>query len=538
MGYVLGINAPPTLLSPEQCPYGGHDPSACLVDEDGRVTVFEEQERHSKRRYGVFEYPADAVRACLDHAGADVADIDVVAVGWDVPRVGAVCGEPWRYSSARHYLRLLGLDAGTRPPELVFVQHHRAHAASSFHASPYESAAVLVMDGNGEDDSISVYRADRTRGLLGKARLPQPASLGDMYAAVCEHLRLGVLNAGKTMGLASYGRAAGMTPFPLLTADGMPLFDHHEDDQYATIMRGWSRYLGTLTGRRRAPRATMHEDEDCVRLAWSAQSAVEEHLTRLAAFAREVTGESVVCLSGGVALNCSANGRLDGEVFCPPVPHDGGVALGAAWAVRPPRQISVLDPFLGRALDGDLPPDLTGTDLDLDEVVRLLGSGAVGGIAEGRAEIGPRALGHRSIIALPSIPGVRDRINVAKGREMWRPLAPVALASQAGRFWEVKDPLQRFMLAATTVTPHGRLTIPEAVHVDGTARAQIVQEDDHTMARVIAALDRAGYPPVLINTSLNGRGRPIAHDIGDVAEVYRECELDFLIVDGRLVVRK
>ncbi|MFF4443080.1 carbamoyltransferase C-terminal domain-containing protein [Streptomyces sp. NPDC001621] len=469
MGYILGVNAPPTLRQAEQCPFGGHDPSACLLDERGRVVAMEEQERISRQRYGVFEDPTDAIGACLEVAGVSLGDIDVVAVGWDVPRVAAITGEGWSFGSTDAYLRRLGFDPAVHRPELVFVEHHRAHAASAFHAAGIPEAAVLVMDGNGEDESISVFQGRPSGELVRRDRMPQSRSLGDMYAAV-------------------------------------------------------SRLL--------------HEDTQSVRLAWSAQVAVEQQLVRLVEWSRKITGADAVCLSGGVALNCSANGRLDGAVFCPPVPHDGGVALGAAWTVRRPALPERMDPFLGSSLRGEVPVDLRAVDLDLDRVVDLLVGGAVGGVAVGRAEVGPRALGHRSLIAMPSVEGVRDRINVAKSREAWRPLAPVSLASTAARFWEVKDPLQRYMLGATAVTDHAREVMREAVHVDGTARAQIVADDDSPFARILTRMERAGLPPVLINTSLNALGEPIAHSVDDVLRTYEQCALDFLILEDRLIVRE
>ncbi|MFG2709592.1 carbamoyltransferase C-terminal domain-containing protein [Streptomyces goshikiensis] len=537
MGYILGVNAPPTLLQAEQCPFGGHDPSACLLDEQGRIVAMEEQERISRKRYGVFEDPTDAIASCLEIAGISRGDVEVVAVGWDVPRIAAITGERWTYSSADAYLRRLGFDPAVHRPELVFVEHHRAHAAASFYASGMTEAAVLVMDGNGEDESVSVFHGKPSGELVRKVRLPQSHSLGDMYAAVSAHLRLGLLNAGKTMGLASYGRQAGLEPFPMLDEEGGPLFPHHEDLQQEAIMEAWREYLTTLVRPRLAARDLMHEHEPSVRLAWSAQFAVERQHARLVELSRKITGVDAVCLSGGVALNCSANGRLEGTVFCPPVPHDGGVALGAAWSVRRPVTPEMMNPFLGSPLKGEVPAELGGVDIDLDRVVELLEQGAIGAIAAGRAEVGPRALGHRSLIAMPSVKGIRDRINVAKSREAWRPLAPVSLDSTAARFWEVKDPLQRYMLGATPVTEHAREAMPEAVHVDGTARAQIVSADGSPFAAILTRLESAGLPPVLINTSLNALGEPIARTVDDALKTYEQCALDFLILDDRLIVR-
>ena len=335
-------------------------------------------------------------------------------------------------------------------PEVRFVGHHLAHATIAFHASDFEEAAVLVIDGNGDDESISIYRAERDRPLVRKRVWPRSHSLGYMYDAACRFVGFGPLQAGKLMGLSAYGRAAGAEPWDLLP-DGDPAapVGIDEGDGFNRYLHAWTAQLDRLAGGRRVGRAR-HElqlDELAVQVAVSAQEAVERTVLKLAALARELTGTENLCLAGGVALNCKANGLLSGPVFAPPAPHDAGTALGAAWHVAPPRRAAAgrISAFLGPspataqangALDG-----LHREALSLERVCAAMQAGRIGAIVEGPGEIGPRALGHRSIIADPQRPrdagaperaqGARAVAAVRRRRAALARRRPVAAAAAA-----------------------------------------------------------------------------------------------------------
>jgi carbamoyltransferase len=282
-------------------------------------------------------------------------------------------------------------------------------------------------------------------------------------------------------------------------------------------------------------------------MAASAQRTVEIAMHDLRAETRRLSGLPHVCLAGGVALNSVVNGRLPEPLYVPPFPHDAGVALGAAWSVCPPATAGLLEsPYLGSE-PGDLAataagtrqPDADGlvvTPFTPEVVVELLIRGRIGAIAEGRAEVGPRALGHRSIVALPRDREMRDRLNAVKRREAWRPFAPVTLPDYAPRLWPSQGLREHYMIGNAVVSEHGLEVMPAAVHVDGTTRPQVLLPGAApTLGSLLETLRNAGLPPVLVNTSFNGPGEPIVNTAEDAVRSFRELGLDFLVLGDCLV---
>ncbi|MCA2211331.1 carbamoyltransferase C-terminal domain-containing protein [Jidongwangia harbinensis] len=520
-----------------------HDGAAALVDGDGRLWALAEEERFTRVKHAWGAYPVRAARFCLDRAGIDWPDLDTVVIGWDLPQL-----LPWTDADRDElYVALFGrAAAGARKPALAFVDHHLAHAASAFHASGFTRAGVLVVDGAGERDAISVYAAG-PGGLARKRHWPRAFSLGAMYEAATHVVGLGDLNAGKTMGLAAYGDGhdSALLPVGDLVGDGSPLFDWPADLSYGDFTGRWRDHLADRFGKvTRAP-ADLDQDPVAVRVAASAQRTTEEAIRALYTETRCLTGEPAICLAGGVALNCVANGRLPEPLYVPPFPHDAGVALGAAWTVRPPRPAAEpITPYLGTDIaPGDV-PDLPESGFTVrpfapEAVVDLLLAGRIGAVAEGRAEIGPRALGHRSIIALPRPAAVRDRINTIKGREPWRPLAPVADAGHAPRFWPGQGRRELYMVGSAVVSAAGRRELPAATHVDGTTRPQTVPTGHAPVVEsLLAGLGSAGVAPVLVNTSFNGAAEPIVDTAADAVRTFVGLGLDFLVLADRLIRRR
>ncbi len=537
---ILGVNAPPT---------GWHDPAACLVAGDGTLLAFCEEERLTRAKHAERSGPLLAVAHCLEQAGASHGDVELVAIGWDVPLAAPLYGVQWHLEDTPAWLkRYLGFDCSLRDmPEVRFVGHHLAHATIAFQASDFDEAAVLVIDGNGDDESISIYRAEHDRPLVRKRVWPRSHSLGYMYDAACRFAGFGPLQAGKLMGLSAYGRAGGIEPWELLPG-GAPAAPAGVDagDGFNRYLHAWTARLEALAGGRRVVRARdeLQLDPLAVQVAVSAQEAVERTVLGLAALARELTGSENLCLAGGVALNCKANGLLAGPVFAPPVPHDAGTALGAAWHVAPPRRRAAgrtgrisafLGPTAGSTRANGALEGLHREPLALERVCAALQGGRIGAIVEGAGEVGPRALGHRSIVADPGAPRMHDRLNALKGREPWRPFGAAALSPRAAALWQPRPRLSDYMLAGTPVSDAGRTQLPAAVHVDGTTRPQEIDPDS---ADVLAALlrewgERAGG--ALINTSFNGRGEPIVSSVADAAAAFRRLGLDFLMLDDELI---
>lgn len=534
--WVLGLNGPPV---------GWHDSAACLVDGEGEVWAMAEEERFTRVKHALHAYPVNAARYCLESAGLRPEDLDVVAIGWDLPRVYPRFGGSWDFPTPRRYLSEgLGWSfTGRGGPELVCVPHHRAHAVSAFYASGFEAAAVLVNDGNGDDEAISIYEARFGAPLVRREVWPRSHSIGFMYDAACRAIGLDFLEAGKTMGLAAYGRARSVDPWPLMEGDGVdfrPPFDCGPEAEYDEIVAAWESHFRRLVPQPiTTSSATLDHDDQAIRIAWSAQATVERTVTALVEHARAITGLEAVCLAGGVALNCSTNGLLDGPVFVPPVAHDAGGALGSAWAVAPPPALlGPLSPYLGpeAGTPSSVPDGWRSTSLEPSAIAERLLRDQVGGIAWGRAEVGPRALGHRSIVALPGQVATRDRINALKGRERWRPLAPIGTGDLGESLWEGSANLQRYMLGAADVTAAGHERIAATVHVDGTARAQVA-DDAGLISDVLAALGERGADPVLINTSFNARGEPIVNSASDAVRSANAIGLDFLAVGEMLLDR-
>jgi carbamoyltransferase len=521
-----------------------HDSSAALVDEDGKVRAFAEEERFTRVKHAWETFPTNAARYCLATAGITWRDLDAVAVGWAF--------EHLRGDEDEMLVALFGEEAsGRHRPKVEFVPHHLAHALSAFHSSGYDRAGVLVIDGSGETDSATIYRADRENGLTALRSWDRRYSLGSLYMAATQWLGFGRLDAGKTMGLAPYGvhEATSVlpvgdfiagTPHPLSPAGALSPDRFFED-----FTAAWSSYFAERFGPVTAPSAELHRDPVARSLAATAQRTVEHVFRALHAETVALSGSENVCLAGGVALNCVANGQLPEPLYVPPFPHDAGVAVGAAWFVSPPRRTEApVSPYLGaeprRGAEVD---DLRAagcavSDFSVDAVIEALVAGRVGAIAEGRAEVGPRALGHRSIIALPRPSDVQDRINGLKNRERWRPFAPVTLASYAPRLWPRQGARELYMIGTTVVSSHGRELLPAATHVDGTTRSQVVESDQpQSLAAVLRGLEASGVPPVLVNTSFNDRGEPIVNSAADAARAFLALGLDFLVLDGLLVER-
>jgi len=530
-----------------------HDPSAALI-VDGRIVAAAEEERFSRRKHGkrpvpfsTWELPEGAARWCLDTAGIGADELDAVAYSYDPALVDhSLTGldpsaEPVRTDYARRapaFLRtaLPGLD-----PDIVhFVPHHVAHAASAGLCGPLGDCAVLVVDGRGERaSSLAGHYRDGELTVLATQQLPH--SLGLMYEDLTDHL--GFLRSSdeyKVMALASYGTPrflADLHRYVFATGDG----------GFRTEPVDWSRW---------APRGSAAGEmtDDHADLAASVQACLEEVLLDLADWLHRRTGSPRLAFAGGVALNCVANTRLYaegpfGEIWVQPAAGDAGTALGAAAHVatrfdRPPAPMSGAD--LGRGfadeeveatlrragLSYERPPDLAAV------VGAALAEDALVGWFDGRAEFGPRALGHRSLLAHPGRPRNLQRLNDVKGREQFRPVAPMVLAHRAAEVFD-RGPLPSpYMLFVHDVRPEWRERLPVVTHVDGTARVQTVDAADHPrLAATLTEFEARTGLPVVVNTSFNTAGRPMVDQPRDALECFGSTPIDLLVL-GPFVVRR
>ena len=544
MTWTLGLNGPP---------FGIHDPAACLVDANGGVLVLAEEERFVGKKHAVKLNPINAVEHCLASQGLNPSDITTVAFGWD-PTRSTSGGPNWSSSDDR---RLVFALTGWRKygkgvePEFVHVSHHLAHATVAFYSSGFREASVLIVDGQGEQESVSIYSAHLRHGLSLAASWPKSHSLGFMYDAATTWLGFRFLEAGRTMGLASYGRSS-------MGESNGACFRLGEDDFFPAILgktqnadallAQWRSYFSNLAGCLGPfqDHKNLHRDPKAVEVAWAAQRSIETAMQWLAGLARRTTNSIPLCIAGGVALNVAANAGIDGEVFVPPIPHDAGVALGAAWHVTPPAQPLVqLNPFLGLDIASE-PHGLlidrdryTSEEADPGAVAERILRGEIGAIVEGRAEVGPRALGHRSIVALPAERAMRDQLNRLKRREPWRPFGATFLADDWPRLVEGNLELARYMIGAAILTEEGLATLPAATHADGTTRPQVVERTDGSfLTKLLTLLTSSGGTPAVVNTSFNELGKPIVNSTGDALQAMSKLHLDYCVIGDELVTER
>jgi carbamoyltransferase len=543
--YVLGINAV------------FHDPAAVLI-VDGEIVAAAEEERFSRVKHGkspvpfsTWELPERAATWCLEQGRLEPAQLDAIAYSYD-PRLalqpdGDVrAGQPpWEALrtlfvwEAPAFLRTA--LPGLRTERVRYVPHHLAHAASAFLCTGWERSTAMVLDGRGERGSyLAGSWRDGSFDVLATQELPH--SLGLLYEDLTAHL--GFRRSSdeyKVMALASYGDPSFLCDFRRLvrtTGDGGFLVEPID----------WSAFAPGLD--------SGGEDwsKEHAALAASVQRRLEEVLIELAEWLHERTGDRGLCLAGGVALNCVANSRLADEgpfsdIWVQPASGDAGTALGAAlWvahelgdAIAPMRTAALgrgwaddeLGAWLERAsVPSECPDDLPATVADV-----LADDGIVAWF-QGRSEYGPRALGHRSLLANPSRAANLERMNDIKGREQFRPVAPMVLAERAAEIFQGPLP-SPYMLFTHRVRDGWRERIPAVVHVDGTARIQTVdRKEEPLVAAMLEAFERQTGLPVVVNTSLNTAGRPMVDDPRDALECFGSAPVDALAIGPYLVRRR
>jgi carbamoyltransferase len=568
-----------------------HDSAAALL-VDG-VPVAAVQEERLSRRKNDAAFPVQAIEYCLGAAGIEPAQLDAV-VFYEKPMLKferiltmALRGWPRTFSSFPHAMKstlseklwvkgLIKSWLGVASDKILFAEHHLSHAAVAMLTAPTREAAILTADGVGEWATLSVGRGKRTRPgerveveILREIRFPH--SLGMLYSTFTAFLGFPV-NEGeyKVMGLASYGRPRFSDDVRAMverTDDGGFRLDMSYFDYHTTAKRSYSSRFVERFGPPRAPWDALdpasEEGGRYADIAASVQLVLEEILVDMCKRLRQEIGVPDLCLGGGVALNGVCNARILREsgferVFVPPAPGDAGCALGAALIVdrvhfgNPDRDCPD-HPYWGPAIDPEelarvaredgLPvEELPGEEALLERVARRLAEGEIVGWMDGRSELGPRALGNRSILSAPHSAEQRDRLNRSiKFREEFRPFAPAVPTEQASTYFDLPPGghrLGRFMSGVFPVRPEHRARLAAVTHVDGTARVQTV---DREMAprfhALLEAYGRVSGIPVLLNTSFNLAGEPIVNRAVEGYSTFRRSGIDWLVA-GRCIVGK
>ncbi len=551
--YVLGFNA-------------SHNGSVCLLRGDELVVAIQEERLGRAKRARLFGARAGlSVPYCLREAGIAAGDLAATAIS-----VQGYVDAPEQQLAANPDL------AGYRGPAALRVAHHRAHAVSAFVTSGFDDAAVLVVDGLGSpwvdlDDAeravcraadatgwetISLYRAGRDAltplekhlapdgGWLQRRprRMPRFGSLGGMYSAVAVQIFGDALEAGKVMGLAPYGR-------PTTPVDDFFTYNGVDFSFRATVPDRFA------LGARWPARHRTYQD-----LAASVQAALEVALLGLARRVRALSGCDRLCFVGGVALNSVANERLIREcgfreVYIPAAAEDSGVAIGAAYqGLHALTGRYAAHRLRGDAVGARYAPAQVGAAIRatpaLAEVVsgrevtdaaaERLARGELGGWFRGRSELGPRALGQRSILADPRLADGKETLNRrVKHREAFRPFAPAVLAEHAAAWFELgPDAESPFMLRVVPFRDEVKARVPAVVHVDGTGRLQVVDRArSPALHRLISRFHARTGVPILLNTSFNIMGEPIVETPDDALWCFLSTGLDFCVVEDHLFVK-
>ncbi|HUO34614.1 MAG TPA: carbamoyltransferase C-terminal domain-containing protein [Candidatus Acidoferrum sp.] len=575
---ILGINA-----------YHANASAAILID--GKLIAAVEEERLNRVKYAA-GLPVRAIQYCLGEVGAQLSDVDHIAVPRDpwarwptklqfalrIPRFAFERALVMRRFAGLHQSLASAFDIAPDALRAQFhrVEHHRAHLASAYFVSPFDRAAVLSADGLG-DFASSMWAAGEGSRMkaLGEVRFPH--SLGILYSALTQYL--GFWKFGdeyKVMGLAAYGQPEFLEEFrrivrvdkPLSFRLGLEYFSHQthgaemtwrDSGQTPVVGRLFSPYLEKRLGPARQSKQPLEQRDKNV--AASMQAVLEEVLAAHWRALAEKTKQKSLCLAGGVAFNCVANGRIFDKspienVYVQPAAGDAGLSVGAAFFVAHeilgmPRSFVMNRADWGpgyssqqirRALGGVAAQENVAVrelseELLVQTAARHIADGKIVGWFQGRTEWGPRALGHRSILADPRRPEMKDVLNRRiKHREVFRPFAPSILEEATDEFFEKTHP-SPFMTFAYPVRPEKRSIIPAPAHVDGTARLQTVSRDSNPLYwKLIRAFGDLTGVPVVVNTSFNDN-EPIVCRPEEALDCFRRTQMDVLIL-GNFVLEK
>jgi carbamoyltransferase len=552
-----------------------HDSAAAIL-RDGVLLAAAQEERFSRVRHDA-EFPENAIRYCLRAAGAGIDDVDYIAF-YDKPflkfdRILQTYFATWP-RSLPSFLKAMPVwikekiwvpqEIKSRldyKGEILFSEHHVAHAASAFFPSPFPEAAIITIDGVGEWETTTYgVGKDNDIRLLKSIRFPH--SLGLLYSAFTYYLGFKVNSAEyKVMGLAPYGKPAYAD---LIMKN---LIDLKEDGSFRLNMKyfvydralrmtgsAFDRLFGHPHRESEAPLEQFHKD-----VAASLQKVTDAIVVAIANHVHRETRQGNLCMAGGVALNCVSNSKIlertpFQNIFIQPAAGDAGGAVGAALYAHSTvlgnkRSYVLRDAFLGPEFGDDEIGAFLGTvgvsceKLErrqlLEEVARLIAGQKVIGWFQGRMEFGPRALGARSIIADARNAENWQRVNLKiKFRESFRPFAP-AVAEDRMREYFAFDRPSPYMLLVASVLEEKRAAIPAVTHVDGSARLQTVRREDHELFYdLIREFDRLTGCPVVINTSFNVRGEPIVCTPEDAFRCFMRTEMDYLAMGSYLLDKK
>jgi carbamoyltransferase len=551
----------------------GHDSAAAIL-VDGELVAAAAEERFSRKKH-TGDFPIAAIHYCCEAAGIEPNEIDEIAHGFDYsPYRAAFLLDP---VSAEQYDQVFSREKllaqvnrylpGFGADRVHAVNHHLAHAASAYYTSGWDECLVVVIDGMGEAHSATVYHAHDNR-IDKLQEISAKDSIGILYSIITLHLGFDFnSDEYKIMGLAPYGNPARYRHFfeqaVELLDNGtikIPILRMNNEREDRETYGATRRYLEEHLIPHRTPDGDTTDDHRDV--AASLQECLDKVMLHICGHFGRKTGLRRLAMAGGVALNCTANGRLlqsgiFDEIYVQPAAGDDGTALGAAlWRGAQNggvRNYRFPVPFFGPAASpADIDKAIADTGSRIEtvrhatlqdacaEAAKLIKAGRVLGWYRGRMEFGPRALGHRSILADPGHPEMRDRINaMVKMREAFRPFAPAVSLEQVQDWFEVPRGFELpYMIMTADVRPQHRAALPAITHVNGSARVQTVSRKDncefHTL---LEAVGKTTGRQMLLNTSFNVKGQPIVNTPREAIDTFLGTGIEFLFLDNILVRR-
>jgi carbamoyltransferase len=482
MKKILGVSA------------GFHDAAATLIDGSGNILFAGHSERYSKNK--------NDSNLCLELFSevCDIADTDINHIAYyerpllkQIRQLYSGQGVEWEKLSARQIINSQLNGMVKLPAKITTHSHHLSHAAAGFQTSPYDKATVVVIDAIGEWDTISIWGAEYNNGIAKYKRLwgqRYPHSIGLFYSAMTKRVGLRPLDEEYIlMGMAAYGRPAW------------------EDSlKYTLVDDEWN-----MTFKNNLHTGVSEEflkDADEYDIAASSQELVENLIYNIMRRAKDFGWSNNLVYMGGVALNCSANRNLGNyfdNIWIMPNPGDAGSSLGAA-ALAYGRKLNWVDAFLGTDIPGPYPHS---------DILDALVTDGICGVASGRAEFGPRALGNRSLLADPRGPGIKDKVNEIKRRQKFRPFAPVIMEEMVHEYFDMPRGFSNSRYMQSVATCRRPDLFPAIVHADGTSRVQTVPKDGSGIRELLERWFVLTGCPMLLNTSLNIRGEPMVNDRSD-----------------------
>jgi len=559
--YILGVNGWNSR---------SHDASAALLRcAHGKIEIIAaaEEERFIRRKHAYDTLPLEATKFCLAEGKISPKDIDSIAFGWDMPLLYSERGLKKSFNKKELIELLLGINP-KKDINLEFVNHHYSHALSAFSPSGFKSAAVLVVDGQGETESVSAWKADDS-GLERLAVSDISSSPGYFYQALTRFVGFKINQPGKTMGLAPYGnkerhlkRLRELFLFDKTSIQvpsfnnlvlGKKIGDYLPLDEQDQVKRFWFEQFSRITGLNPNDSSRRYSfrsfPKDYMDLASAGQEVLEQIILHLAKNLTSVANENNICLSGGVALNSVANGKIIEEnsglnIYVQPGANDAGVSVGAALEIARREGYSInnvkMSVYLGKAYTNHEILEIlkeSGVSFKEDSdmpsrMAKMIGQGKVLGLFQGRFEFGPRALGNRSFIADPQKKEILDYVNKEiKGREEGRPLAPTILECSAPEFFSKK-------VCGPHMTLNYQLTKSklEAVrHVDGSTRPQILKYKDNPLYyEQIKAIEKETGVNAVLNTSLNLH-EPIINTPQEALNLLERTKVDAIIFNNTFI---